>query len=535
MRTIATDDNSPYAATLDLTGYTGQHVIRAVVWSSNSSTFESENIGSAGTVVTLPGSIALVAPASGATLAGTVTVTGSVSGVVTSLDAILGTSDYVASLSAPGFSSTFASDWYEDGTTTLRLEDGSGYGLSSPTIGVTLKNTFAAMTAPANNATIAAPTILSASASADGLEFVEQVRFLVDGVEVGTDWYPPYQVSWNPTGVPNGAHTVRAEAVITDGRAVLSSARTVNLKVGLVTRLAGATRYETAVAISAASFAPNVPVAYIATGLSFPDALAGAAVAGRDGGPVLLVPGTTIPTAIANELTRLRPGRIVVLGGSSVVSDGVKAALQGYTSGLVTRLAGATRYETAVAISAASFAPNVPVAYIATGLSFPDALAGAAVAGRDGGPVLLVPGTTIPTAIANELTRLRPGRIVVLGGSSVVSDGVKAALQGYTSGLVTRLAGATRYETAVAISAASFAPNVPVAYIATGLSFPDALAGAAVAGRDGGPVLLVPGTTIPTAIANELTRLRPGRIVVLGGSSVVSDGVKAALVSYAKP
>ncbi|MEO8468122.1 MAG: cell wall-binding repeat-containing protein, partial [Chloroflexota bacterium] len=99
--------------------------------------------------------------------------------------------------------------------------------------------------------------------------------------------------------------------------------------------------------------------------------------------------------------------------------------------GLVTRLAGASRYETAAAISAASFAANVPVAYVATGLSFPDALAGAAVAGWAGGPVLLVPGTSIPTAIANELTRLNPGRIVVLGGTGVVSDGVKAALFGY--------------------------------------------------------------------------------------------------------
>ncbi len=335
--TLATDFDAPFGATLNLAGYVGPHLIRAVVSSHNTTTFESEYIGSTGTIVKIAGSIGLVAPTNGATLTGTVTVTGTVSGIVASsltpLQAVLGTSAVAAELWTPGLSSTFASDWYEDGSTTLHLEDGNGYGVASTTIAVTLSNTFAAMTAPANNATIAAPTTLTADASSDGVEFVEQVRFLVDGVEVGTDWYPPYQVTWNPIGVPNGVHTVRAEAVITDGRAVLSSAGTVNLKVGLVTRLAGATRYETAAAISAASFSPNVPVAYIATGLSFPDALAGAAVAGRDGGPVLLVPGTSIPTAIANELTRLKPGRIVVLGGTGVVSDGVKAAVAAYTSG----------------------------------------------------------------------------------------------------------------------------------------------------------------------------------------------------------
>ena len=333
---FGSDSTSPYAATLDLTGYVGKHVMRAIVSSHDTSTFDSEYLGSAGNVVTLPGSIGLVAPANGATLAGTVTVTGSVSGIsagtVTPLQAILGTSEYVASLWTPGLSSTFASDWYEDGTTTFHLEDGNGYGLSSTTIPVTLSNAFSKLSAPANNATLTGPTTLSATASADGVEFVEQVRFLVDDVEVGTDWYPPYQMRWDPSGVATGTHTIKAEAVITDGRAILSSARTVNNKVGLVTRLAGASRYETAAAISAASFSPNVPVAFVATGLSFPDALAGAAVAGWAGGPVLLVPGTSIPTAIANELTRLNPGRIVVLGGTGVVSEGVKTALFGYVS-----------------------------------------------------------------------------------------------------------------------------------------------------------------------------------------------------------
>ena len=52
---------------------------------------------------------------------------------------------------------------------------------------------------------------------------------------------------------------------------------------------------------------------------------------------------------------------------------------------------------------------------------------------------------------------------------------------------VSRIAGADRFATAAAISRASFAPGVGVAYIATGTSFPDALAGAAAAAHDGGP------------------------------------------------
>jgi len=139
----------------------------------------------------------------------------------------------------------------------------------------------------------------------------------------------------------------------------------------------------------------------------------------------------------------------------------------------------------------------------------------------------------VPAATAAELRRLAPGRIVVLGGPSVVSPAVAQALAAYTTGSVTRLSGSDRYGTAAAISAATFpTPGVPVAYVATGANFPDALAGSVAAARAGGPLLLVSSTTVPAATAAELRRLAPGRIVVLGGPSVVSFSVSAALAAF---
>ena len=296
-----------------------------------------------------------------------------------------------------------------------------------------------------------------------------------------------------------------------------------------VTRLGGGDLYGTPAVISAANFAPGVPVVYVATGLDFPDALAGAAVAGPQGGPILLVSVDAIPAATAAELTRLRPQQIMILGGTGVVSDAVASALGDYTSGAVTRLAGRDRYATAAAVGAATFVPGVPVVYVATGLNFPDALAGAAVAGFQDGPVLLVSTNAIPTVTAIELARLKPMRIVILGGSGVVSDAVASTLGAYTPGTVTRLAGRDRYATAAAISAATFAPGVPVVYVATGLDFPDALAGSAVAGSQGAPVLLVSTNAIPAATAAELTRLQPGRVVLLGSASSVSEAVRIQL------
>ncbi len=300
------------------------------------------------------------------------------------------------------------------------------------------------------------------------------------------------------------------------------------------TRLAGSNRYATAAAVSAASFTPGVPIAYVATGASFPDALAAGPAATRGGGPVLLTAANSLPAATAAELARLRPSGIVVLGGPGVVSDAVVNALRGYaTSATVTRLAGADRYATAAAVSAAAFAPNAPIAYVATGRDFPDALAGGVAAARQQGPVLLVTSNSIPAATQSELSRLKPAQIVVLGGTGVVNDDVLNALRPYaTTATVGRLAGRYRFSTAVEISRASTpAGSASTVYVATGMAFADGLSGTPAAAIAGGPLLILPSGGLTSGIADELRRLDPDRVVILGGTGAVSDAIAAQLAA----
>jgi len=296
-----------------------------------------------------------------------------------------------------------------------------------------------------------------------------------------------------------------------------------------ITRVQGTDRYATSAALSA-TFAAGAPVAYIASGQNYPDALSGAAAAGRDKGPVLLVQSTAIPASISAELKRLKPKKIVVLGGASAISTDVQQQLQAYTTGTVTRLAGDDRYETSAAI-ASTFTAAPSVAYVATGENFPDALSAAsAAAGTSGGPILLVTATSIPAEISTELARLHPGKIDVLGGVDAVSADVQQQLQAYTSGAVTRLSGADRYDTSAAI-AQTFASATTV-YIAVGTDYPDALSGGPVAGATNSPVLLVQSDAILPSIATQLSRLKPSKIVILGGPSAVSTYVQGQLSTY---
>jgi len=293
--------------------------------------------------------------------------------------------------------------------------------------------------------------------------------------------------------------------------------------------LAGADRYSTAAQVSKETFPAGVDTVYVATGANYPDALAGSAASGGTG-PILLVSKASIPAATLTELRRLKPRKIIVLGGTGVVSSSVESALRNL--GATTRQAGSDRYSTAAQISAKHFESGVPVVFVATGADFPDALAGGPAAAKLGGPILLTQKGKLPAATVSELRRLRPKRIIVLGGAGVVSQAVEKALRGYTSGAVSRLAGADRYSTAAAISRSAFKAGVPVAYVATGADFPDALAGGAAGASLDGPVLLVTGTAIPKATAAELGRLKPKRIVVLGGTAAVPESVREALNTY---
>ena len=289
-----------------------------------------------------------------------------------------------------------------------------------------------------------------------------------------------------------------------------------------VVRHAGADRYATAAAVSAATFPAGVDTVYVATGEGFADALAGGALAAVQSAPILLVARDRVPDATAAELRRLAPGRIVVFGGPEAVADAVLADLGELTTGGVTRLAGDSRYATAAAISGAGFEPGVTAVLVATGEGFADALAGGARRGRAGCPD--PPGQPRWAAgdTAAELSRLAPDRIDVLGGAAAVSDEVLAALEEHAP-RVRRLAGPDRYETAADIAEDAFPGTADTVFLATGEGFADALAGVPAAALAEAPVLLTRTACLPVAIGAQLARLAPDRVVVLGGVAAVSE------------
>lgn len=326
---------------------------------------------------------------------------------------------------------------------------------------------------------------------------------------------------------PDTEYGVRIAAVSDAGMGEFSELHTFTTTHNSVQRIFGADRYETAVRVSQDAFPfSEINAAFVAGGRNFPDALAAAAVAGSFGGPVLLTLPNSISTSAQDELDALKPEYVFGAGGTSVISSKVFAQAASAATLDSHQFAGANRYDTAAQMT--GFWDAADTVYLASGTNYPDALAGAAAAGFNQAPILLAKQNALPGETAAALRELKPSRIVALGGPGAISDSVlkNARLSTRVSTNTSRWSGASRYETAVAVSKNTFTETrVPVVYVASGRNFADALAGAAAGGALGGPVLLtLPDSISPVTLA-EIKRLDPVRVVVLGGSTVVSDGV----------
>ncbi|NYF09840.1 YVTN family beta-propeller protein [Leifsonia sp. AK011] len=318
-----------------------------------------------------------------------------------------------------------------------------------------------------------------------------------------------------PMGV--AAHPTKRLVYVTAGNSVLP------FDLG-VSRLAGPDRYATAVEISQSAFPSGASTVYIATGANYPDALAAGPVAARVDAPILLTRGEELPAVVAEELVRLDPDNIVVIGGPTTVSPDVESALAAF--GSVTRIAGANRFETARMLVASVDFTYTWEAYIATGQNFPDALSGGAAAGVQRLPLLLVNGSagSVDAATLDLLKWMGAQKVTILGSTSSVSAGIATSLS--QAGLeVAREGGADRYETSLLINQNSQSTGETVV-LATGTNFPDALAGTPLASALSAPLFVVRSDCLPRAVLDQFDRGGTRRVILLGGEPTLSVAVE---------
>ncbi len=321
--------------------------------------------------------------------------------------------------------------------------------------------------------------------------------------------------TWQPSAV-----AAPAAVAPTVSRAALPSVAS-----PAIGRLAGADRYATSAASSRQAYpSGSVPVAYLVSGGAMSNLGYAAIAAGAtQGGPALLTARDSIPSAIATELTRLRPTRIIVVGSTDAVSSAVERAAKRWT-GDVRRLGNSSRASTAQAINRFAFT-SATQAWVVDQSDVSDGVVGAVAAGAHRGPVVVLDGdaTDLHPTNASLLRDLGVSRVTIVGPTSAVGTGIENDLKALvgSSGVV-RAAGTDSSSTSARVNTLAWpSPTRGTAYLANGLVLTDAFAGATLAARTQRPLFVTVPYCADATVRSAL--LDPGytRVVLVGGETSI--------------
>ncbi|MDR3584538.1 MAG: N-acetylmuramoyl-L-alanine amidase [Desulfosporosinus sp.] len=257
-------------------------------------------------------------------------------------------------------------------------------------------------------------------------------------------------------------------------------------------RIAGSDRVETALKISQKGW-DSAQTVILCEYSDYPDSIASTPFAVSLDAPILLTSGDSIDPRVVQELQRLKPQNIILLGGIGCLQPSIEKELDNLALKWE-RIGGTDRYETSVLLAQHL---NSDSLILANGDNFPDALSAATFAGIKQIPIVLT-STTLPNSVIQYYQVTGPKHLIVIGGEGVVptNDLTKNKFT-----LETRLGGQDRYETnakVVAFMKDTCASND--LFLASGITFPDAVAGTVLASRSKSPLLLTEKGDIPTPV-----------------------------------
>ncbi len=311
----------------------------------------------------------------------------------------------------------------------------------------------------------------------------------------------------------------------TNGNPITFKSRELPSTAAKITRYSGSNRYGTAVEISKAS-AEKSDYVVIASGAIYADALAGVPLANAYKAPILLTAKDSVDAGTMAQIKSLGATKAIILGGTGVVSDKVKNQLEAQKL-TVERIAGTNRFETSVKIAQRllNITETTPdMIFFVYYNNFADALSIGSVAGNLSSPILYINGdgnldASTKGYLDSFISTIANGYII--GGPGLIKSKADQNIQGYftKSG---RIYGNNRYETNMKINTAFDKIENYAPYIATGLNFPDALAGGVLAAQKGQPIYLV-GKTLTNLQAMTLKNHSTKNIYIFGGSGAVSN------------
>ena len=282
-----------------------------------------------------------------------------------------------------------------------------------------------------------------------------------------------------------------------------------------VQRLAGADRYETSVLLSKSRWNSTTDNVVLATGEDFPDALCAGPLAAKLNAPILLTKQNLLNSCTKNEITRLNPKNVYIIGQPDTISLDVENEINNMNINTI-RVAGKDRYETSLKI--ANLMGNCNTIFVVGGQNFPDAISIAAIAAKQCAPIILTNKDNISQEFTDYLSNNHINQSYVIGGQATVSNNVINQIPNCA-----RIAGKDRYETnAEVLTTFSNEFNLSSVYMTTGENFPDAVSCSALAGLNSTPIILI-NKNKDANLSFKAINSYVKNINVLGGEAIVPN------------
>jgi N-acetylmuramoyl-L-alanine amidase len=282
-------------------------------------------------------------------------------------------------------------------------------------------------------------------------------------------------------------------------------------------RMDGADRFAVAVNVSKEGWPNGSGTVVLANYMAFADALAAAPLAFKENAPILLTNSNNLTQETVDEISRLQATKVVIVGGPGSITDNIIVKLNQMGIQNIDRIGGADRFE--VSYNIAQRFDHKDTAVLANGLKFPDALAIAPYAAQNGYPILLSQDNALPAKTQDAFRTLGVTNTIIVGGEGSVSANVANQVPH-----ASRIGGQDRYEVSANI-VTQLNLNTSKAFLATGMTFADALTGSVLAAKQGAPLLLMHPSTVPASIQNLVKTKNIQDFVILGGTASVPDKI----------
>ncbi|MEH7437948.1 cell wall-binding repeat-containing protein [Neobacillus drentensis] len=260
----------------------------------------------------------------------------------------------------------------------------------------------------------------------------------------------------------------------------------------------------------------------LANYLAFADALTATPLAYKLNAPILLTHSDHLTDETKRQMQSLKVKNVVIVGGDGSVSQKVVSDINSIGISNITRISGKDRFE--VSKNIASEIGMNETAIFANGLVFADALSIAPYASIHSYPILLTKNNELPDEIVELLNTAVIKKSLVIGGEGSVSQGVFSQLPD-----ATRIGGKDRYEVAANVATA-FGQDRSKNYLATGLTFADALTGSVLAAKENAVILLTNSDRLPDSTLG-IIKQKDVPVTILGGVGSVKDSIVQTLTT----